>query len=67
MDQNLVRLAFTQLVKYSDIWVGSRESVILATMKTANIKRIASHDNVFKKIKNLEVIDSIPKSEKTER
>mgnify|MGYP001048606525 CR=1 FL=1 len=61
LDPNLASAAFEQLIKYAKIGVGSRDSVILATMKATNTKRIASHDEVFRKIKGLEIIDPIPK------
>jgi predicted nucleic acid-binding protein len=57
---NLAELAFEQLIKYAKIGIGSRDSVILATMKATGTKRIASHDEVFKKIEDLKVIDPIP-------
>jgi predicted nucleic acid-binding protein len=49
-------------MKYTKIGIGGRDSVILATMKATSTKRIATHDEVFKKIENLEVIDPIPQS-----
>jgi len=60
LDLDLTELTFEQLVKYAKIGVGGRDSVILATMKTSGTKRIVTHDEVFKKIENLEVIDPIP-------
>jgi len=60
LDLDLAELAFEQLTRYAKIGVGSRDSVILATMKAKGTKRITTHDEVFKKIENLEVIDSIP-------
>jgi predicted nucleic acid-binding protein len=48
------------LAKYARIGVGGRDSVIIATMKSAGIMRIATHDKVFTKVKGLEVIDPIP-------
>jgi predicted nucleic acid-binding protein len=62
LDLDIAELAFEQLVKYAKIGIGGRDSVILATMKATGTKRIATHDEVFKKIENLEVIDSIPQS-----
>jgi predicted nucleic acid-binding protein len=60
LDLDLAELAFEQLTKYAKIGIGGRDSVILATMRRTGIKRIASHDKVFKKIEGLEVIDPIP-------
>ena len=62
LDQNLTRLALEQLIKHAKIGIGGRDSVIIATMKTTGTKRIATHDEVFKKIKDFEVIDTIPKT-----
>jgi len=64
LDLDLTELTFEQLVKYAKIGVGGRDSVILATMKTSGTKRIVTHDEVFKKIENLEVIDPIPSNQK---
>jgi len=60
LDLDIAELAFEQLVRYAKIGIGGRDSVILATMKATGTKRIASHDEVFKKIEDLEVIDPIP-------
>jgi predicted nucleic acid-binding protein len=60
LDLDIAELAFEQLIKYAKIGIGSRDSVILATMKATGTKIIASHDEVFKKIENLEVVDPIP-------
>jgi len=60
LDLDIAELAFEQLVRYAKIGIGGRDSVILATMKATGTKRIASHDEVFKKIEDLEVVDPIP-------
>ncbi|MBS7620052.1 type II toxin-antitoxin system VapC family toxin [Candidatus Bathyarchaeota archaeon] len=62
LDLNIAELAFEQLIKYAEIGIGGRDSVILATMITTDTKRIATHDEVFKKVENLEVVDSVPQS-----
>lgn len=60
LDLYLAELAFEQLTKHAKIGIGSRDSVILATMKATGTKKIVSHDEVFKKIEDIEVIDPIP-------
>ncbi len=60
LDLDIAELAFEQLIKYAKIGIGSRDSVILSTMKATGTKIIASHDEVFKKIEDLEVVDPIP-------
>lgn len=61
LDLDLADSAFEQLIKYAKIGIGGRDSVILATMRTTGTKRIATHDEVFRKIEGLEVIDPIPR------
>ncbi|MBS7250558.1 MAG: type II toxin-antitoxin system VapC family toxin [Candidatus Freyarchaeota archaeon] len=60
LDTELLKLALEKLVRYAKVGIGGRDSVILATMQALGIKRIATHDKVFKQIKGLEVIDQIP-------
>ena len=60
LDQNLTEIAFEQLMEYAKIGIGGRDSVILATMKATATRRIVTHDAVFKRIEDLEVIDPIP-------
>ena len=60
LDLDTAELAFEQLIKHGKIGIGSRDSVILSTMKATGTKIIASHDEVFKKIEDLEVVDPIP-------
>lgn len=60
LDLDLAETAFEQLMENAKIGIGGRDSVVLATMKATATTRIATHDEVFKKIGNLEVVDSIP-------
>ena len=60
LNLDIAELAFEQLIKYAKIGIGSRDSVILQTKKATGTKIIASHDEVFKKIEDLEVVDPIP-------
>jgi len=60
LDLDLAGLAFEELTRYAKVGIGSRDSVILATMKFAGTERIASHDKIFKRIEGLEVTDPIP-------
>lgn len=60
LDMELLKVALEQLIKYARVGIGGRDSVILATMQTLGVRRIVTHDKVFKQIKGLEVIDLIP-------
>ncbi|MFW6111106.1 MAG: type II toxin-antitoxin system VapC family toxin [Thermoproteota archaeon] len=48
------------LTKYGETGLDLRDSVILATMKTTDTEKIATHDQAFKEIPDITVIDSIP-------
>jgi predicted nucleic acid-binding protein len=60
LDLDLANLALGHLVKHAEIGIGGRDSVILATMEATETRRIATHDEAFKKIEDLEVVDPIP-------
>jgi len=63
VDLNLVlaKLALERLKKYAKVGVGARDSVILATMEVMNVTKIATHDEVFKRVEELKVVDPIPR------
>ena len=60
LDWDLAETAFEQLIEYARIGIGGRDSVILATMRATATRKITTHDEVFKRIEGLEVIDPIP-------
>ena len=62
LDGELVKIALKQLARYAPVGVGGRDSVVLATMEAADVRRIASHDEVFRKVKWVEVVDPIHRS-----
>jgi len=40
--------------------LGGRDCVVLATMRASGVRSIATHDPVFRNIKGVQVIDTIP-------
>lgn len=50
---------FSTLCKYSHTGIGGRDSTILSFMEINQISKICTHDNAFKKVPNLEIIDPI--------
>lgn len=58
-DYEQLREAIEQLCEYSHMGIGGRDATLLATMKKMKINRILTHDESFKKIDWLEVIDPI--------
>lgn len=47
------------LSTYASVGLGSRNCVILATMKTSGSNVLLTHDMAFKKVKDIKVIDEI--------
>lgn len=62
LDGELAEGALEHLMKNASIGIGGRDSVILSTMDASGTRRIATHDEVFKKIPGLRVVDAIPAS-----
>ncbi|MGQ9720480.1 MAG: type II toxin-antitoxin system VapC family toxin [Candidatus Jordarchaeum sp.] len=60
LETELLKVSLEQLIRHARVGIGGRDSIILATMQTLGVKRIATHDRFFTKIKGLEVIDTIP-------
>ena len=56
----LMRESLELLIRYARLGIGSRDSVILATMRRTGVNRILTHDKAFRKIEWLEVVDVIP-------
>lgn len=50
---------FSILCKYSHTGIGGRDATILSFLEINQIQKICTHDNAFKKIPNLEIIDPI--------
>jgi len=59
LDTKLFDVALKKLIKYVHAGIGGRDSVILATMEITDTKRIATHDEAFKRVKEIEVVDTI--------
>lgn len=51
---------FSVFCKYSHTGIGGRDATILSFLDINKIQKICTHDNAFKKIPNLEIIDPIP-------
>lgn len=59
LDYELTLKAVELLAKYSHQGIGGRDATILATAETLNLNRIMTHDEAFKRIDRLKVIDPI--------
>ncbi|MFQ5712282.1 MAG: PIN domain-containing protein [Candidatus Geothermarchaeales archaeon] len=60
LNRVIAKAAIEKLKRYAGVGIGVRESVILATMEAEATQRIVTHDEVFKRVEGLEVIDTIP-------
>ncbi len=59
LDHSLALRALELLAKYSHVGVGGQDATILATAESLSISRIMTHDEAFKKVDWLEVIDPV--------
>jgi len=60
LDGHIADSALRMVPECAPMGLGSRDCVILATMKASDINRIATHDQAFKKVSWVEVMDEIP-------
>jgi len=65
LNLDVMKLALDLLTKHAGAGIGARDSAILATMKRNNVKRIATHDTAFKRIRGVEVVDDLAKDHKS--
>jgi len=59
VDYELMLKAVELLVRYSREGIGGRDATILATAETLNLKRIMTHDEAFRRVDWLEVVDPV--------
>lgn len=60
LDARISNTAVGMLPEQAPKGLGSRDCVILATMKATGIESIATHDRAFKSVRGIKVIDEIP-------
>ena len=60
LNASIADLALKLLVEHASEGIGGRDSIILATMKANNVRRILTHDYAFNRVKGIKVIDAIP-------
>ncbi|MBI2233180.1 MAG: type II toxin-antitoxin system VapC family toxin [Candidatus Aenigmarchaeota archaeon] len=58
-DYSAAKTAISMLCEYSHGGIGGRDATILATMKKSGCKKLVTHDNCFKNIEWLDVIDPV--------
>ncbi len=60
LDTTTADEALRILGRHSEIGIGGRDAVVLATMQLHGVKRILTHDRDFRKVKGIRVVDPIP-------
>ncbi|WXG42317.1 MAG: type II toxin-antitoxin system VapC family toxin [Candidatus Freyarchaeum deiterrae] len=58
-DYKLAKKSIEELAKYSHVGIGGRDATILASMAENNIKKIMTHDQAFKQIDFIEILDPV--------
>jgi predicted nucleic acid-binding protein len=60
LDYDLTLRAIDLLARYSQTGIGGRDATILATAEATGANRIMTHDEAFKRVSGLDIIDPIP-------
>jgi predicted nucleic acid-binding protein len=59
LDEGLVRDSLSQLLEYSDVGIGGRDATVLATLRRLETRRLATHDQAFRRVNWVEVEDPL--------
>jgi predicted nucleic acid-binding protein len=59
LDYDLTLDAIEHLKNYSHLGIGGRDATVIATMKNLGFNKIMTHDEAFKRLSWLEVLDPI--------
>ncbi len=60
LNEEITHLATNLIPDYASKGLGGRDCVIIVTMKLRGANRILTHDQSFRKVEGLGVVDSIP-------
>jgi predicted nucleic acid-binding protein len=59
IDAEIVELTLTKLSEFTHLGIGGRDATILATMSLEGIHHLMTHDQAFKRVPEIDVIDPI--------
>ncbi|MGA2663634.1 MAG: type II toxin-antitoxin system VapC family toxin [Nitrososphaerales archaeon] len=59
LDRRIADAALKMVPEYAPVGLGSRDCVILATMRAFEVHRIATHDRAFRRVPWVEAIDDV--------
>jgi predicted nucleic acid-binding protein len=60
LDSQTATIAIDIVSQFADRGLGGRDCVIIASMRIAGVREIATHDQAFRRIDGIKVIDDIP-------
>ncbi len=60
LDHQISKACLDLLPDKSPLGLGARDCVVIATMKLLGIRKIATHDQAFRGVEEIEVVDTIP-------
>ena len=59
LNSDLIKESIDELCKYSHLGIGGRDATLLASMRKNQVERILTHDEAFKRVPDVKVIDPI--------
>jgi predicted nucleic acid-binding protein len=59
IDEEIVDLTLTKLGEFTHLGIGGRDASIVATMSIEGISKLMTHDQAFKRVPEIDVIDPI--------
>lgn len=59
IDEEIVELTLTKLSEFTHLGIGGRDATILATMSIEGINTLMTHDQAFKRVPDIEIIDPV--------
>jgi len=59
IDEETVDLTLTKLSEFTHLGIGGRDATILATMSIEGVYNLMTHDQAFKRIPDIEVVDPV--------
>ena len=59
LNEEILELTLTKLSEFTHLGIGGRDASILATMTLEGISRLMTHDQAFKRVPEIDVIDPI--------
>jgi predicted nucleic acid-binding protein len=59
IDEEIIELTLMKLSEFTHLGIGGRDASILATMSIEGIQNLMTHDQAFKRVPDIEIIDPV--------